>query len=364
MTITLDVNGNQYDNFTSATCELRLDSIADGFSFEATATEAQPLPFKGGESCSVYVANKKVLTGHIEVVNVSYDSSSHSISVSGRSKTADLLDSTLDNIDDIRGEDLTLKQLIELVIKSIGSDIKVIDEVNPKPLSFAEDLASPEVGDNAFQFIEKYSRKRQVLLTSNPEGDLVITKNSGQATAGAVQHIIGAEDNNVISCNFSYDTTGRFNVYRFSSGMNPVTLNQAGDTDLASLVNQSGGVFDSEIRKGRQLILISESPYSSSPCKDRSKWEADIRRARGLAYDAVVSGFQVGEIDGDLWQINKLYQIVDDYVGKVETMLCNSVTFSYSADEGSNTSLGFVSKNAYTLFVEPPADTTEAGNVA
>lgn len=362
--IELEVNGSPYTNFASASCTLRLDSLADEFRFTAVAPGAQALPFKGGESCRVIVDGEPVLTGFIEVVNVSYDAGRHSIAVQGRSKAADLLDSTIDQMDDIRGDGLTLKALVEAVIGAIGADLRVVDQVNPRPFSQTEDLAAPEPGDNAFRFIEKYSRKRQVLLTSDGDGNVVIAANSGQTAAGRIQHVIGASDNNVIRSNFSYDTTGRFNVYKMASALNPVALGLAGETDLASLVDQSGGVSDDEIRGGRQLILIAETPFGSSNCQTRAAWEANVRRARGLAYSATVPGFRVGGDSGALWTVNRVYQIVDDFVGKIEAMLTNSVTYSFDLDTGSTTTLGFVGRNAYTVLIEPDPYAEEASVVS
>lgn len=360
----LEVNGVQYTNFVSANCEIRLDALSNSFSFEAVAPNGQALPFKGGELCKVIVDGEKVLTGFIEIVSVNYNGDNHIINIAGRDKTADLLDSTLDNIDDIRGDGLTLKALIEKVIDVLGLDISVIDEVNPAPYSATEDIASGEPGDNAFEFIERYSRKRQVLLTSNGDGNIVIATNSGKTADGAVQHLIGASDNNVMSSTFSYDTTGRYNAYKMASGLNPVALNLAGDTDLASLVNQGGGVFDAEIRRGRQLILISESPFSDNNCEKRARWEADIRKARGLMYSATVPLYRVGGDSGDLWSTNTIYQITDDFVGKIEPMLCNSITFSFDVTSGRNTTLGFVGEKAYTLLLEDDPLSEVATNVA
>lgn len=364
MTIQLKVNGVEYTNFISAACELRLDALSNTFNFEAVAPQGQPLPFKGGEACEVIVDGEKVLTGSLEVITVNYDSDNHTIGVTGRDKTGDLLDSTLDQFDDLRLDDVTLKNLIEQVIAHLGLDIKVIDEVEPAPFNGAEDLGAPEPGDNAFGFIENYARKRQVLLTSNADGNIVIASNSGKTASGAVQHIIGADDNNVLRSAFSYDTTGRYNSYKMASALNPVALNLAGDTDLASLVDQSGGVFDNEIRRGRQLVLISETPFADSDCSKRAQWEADIRKARGLVYSATVPLFRVNGTDGDLWQINRTYQIVDDFIGKIEPMLCNSVSYTFDVEQGSETTLGFVGPNAYTLLLEDDPLAEVADNVA
>lgn len=363
MTMKLEVNGSQYENFESASCEIRLDALSNTFSFEAVAAEGDPLPFKGGDACKVIVDNEKVLTGSIEIIDVNYSANDHRIFIQGRDKTGDLLDSTLEPIPDIRAP-ITLKSLIEKVLSQIGLDIDVIDEVNPEIFNEAEDIASPEAGDNAFSFLEKYSRKRQVLLTSNADGNIVIASNSGENAIGAVQHVIGAEDNNILAASFTYDTTGRFNIYKFASQLNPVALNAAGETDLATVVNQSGRVLDPDIRIGRQLILVSEAPSSNDPNESRAKWEADIRRARGLVYAVTVHGYRVDNTDpnSNLWGTNKKYQIIDDYLGKQERMLCNSVTYTLDLATGEQTSLGFVDENAYTLDLTKPSTSETASD--
>lgn len=362
MTMQLEVKGVRYDNFTTASCEIRLDALSNTFSFEAVAADGNPLPFKGGDSCRIIVNGTAVLTGSIEVINVSYSASDHTISIQGRDKTADLLDSTLGSISDLRAP-ITLKEIIEKIIKDIGSDLEVVEEVTTEPFESTQDIASPEPGDNAFEFLEKYSRKRQVLLTSNGDGDVVITSGSAETAEGAVQHILGAEDNNIIAANFSSDTTGRYNVYKFSSQLNPFALNNAGDTSIESVVNQNGSTSDPEIRIGRQLVLIAENPYSNDQNEARSKWEANIRKARGLKYSATVTGYNVDpkNPNSDLWQINRIYLIIDDFVGKQEPMLLNSVTFTLDVQGGEQTSLAFVNKEAYSLGLEKPVTSQTAG---
>ena len=365
MTMILEVNRVEYNNFMSASCEIRLDALTNTFSFTAVAAEGEPLPFSGGDVCRVIVEDQVVLTGNIEVVSVDYNGSDHIILIQGRDSTGDLLDSTLDPISDLREAATTLKKLIEIILDQIGLSISVIDEVNPEPFNVAEDIASPEAGENAFSFIEKYSRKKQVLLTSDAFGNIVITQNSGESVPGAVQHIIGANDNNVLLSSFRFDTTGRYNIYKMASQLNPSALFSAGTVDLATVVNQGGGVFDADIRASRQLVLISEAPTSDSPSKDRAQWEKNIRKARGLVYSATVEGYRVDltKDNSDLWQINKLYQIIDDFLGKQEPMLCNTVTFTLDLVDGQRTTLGFVDARSYKLDLTEPVTSTIASDV-
>ena len=112
MTIQLEVNGVQYSRFESASVGLRLDALSNTFSFEVVSTQGRALPFKGGEACEVIVNNRTVLTGNIEIVTVAYSAGSHSITVSGRDKTADLLDSSLPSFSDLTAP-ISLKQIIE-----------------------------------------------------------------------------------------------------------------------------------------------------------------------------------------------------------------------------------------------------------
>jgi prophage tail gpP-like protein len=348
----LEVNGVQYDNFISAECETRLDALANFFSFTAINPNGVVFPFKGGESCKVIVDGEVVLTGEIEVVEVSYDGGDHEVTVQGRSTAAKLLDSTIGLLGDIVGEGLTLRALIEAVIAHLGLDIKVRDDVRPRPFSIAEELAAPEPGDNAFRFIEKFTKKRQVMLHPSPDGGIVIAANSGIQAAGRVQHILNAFDNNVISSNFRYDTTGRFNAYFMASQLNPVVLNVTGGSDLATLVNQGGGVSDPGINKGKQMVIVTDAPFSDAECESRARWEADVRKARGLVYSAVVNKYREAGDTGKLWGVNKLYQINDDFIGKNEPMLCNSVKYSLNNDDGRVTGLGFVGPNSYTLSLQ------------
>ena len=351
MSILLEVNGQQYTQFESANVNIRLDVLTNTFEFSATSDNGNPLPFKGGEECKITIQDQQVLTGFIEVVNVSYSATSHNIKLIGRDKTADLLDSTLDAFSDLVAP-ITLKQIIERVISELNLNIEVIDETNSEPFNEAEDIIAPEPGQNAFEFIEIYSRKRHVLLTSNGKGDVVITDSSGVFIDAPIRHRLNTNENNVISADVSYDTTGRFNLYKFASSLNPIALNVSGETELDNVVNQKGQEIDSEIRIGRQLILISENPYSDSQNIDRAIWEANIRKARGRLYRVQLNGFVTPS--GNIWDINKIVSVVDDFADINAKMLINAVNFNFDLSIGSQTNIELVDQNAYTLTLNEP----------
>jgi prophage tail gpP-like protein len=343
----LEVDGTEFAGFTSASATVRLDALTNTFSFSLTSNQGDPLPFRGGEACIVKVDGEKIITGHIEIVNVDGDSSDHSISVTGRDNTGDLLDSNLGSLDDIRPV-TTLKRIIEIVIKHIGSTISVVEEFEPKPYVTAEDLASPEPGQDVWDFIETLARKRQVLLSSDADGNVLITRSKSEEVDATLQHLIGRNDNNVLKYSVSYDTTGRYNVYRMSTQLNPVALVNAGRFSNETIVSQNGQSTDKEIRAGRQLVLVAENA-GSTPI-DRAKWEANVRRARGKIYSATVHGFR--NQTGNIWAVNELIQVNDEFAGINSRMLVSSVEFNLSS-EGRLTTLALVDKSSYLLSIDP-----------
>lgn len=352
--IVIEVDGVQYGNFTAANVSLRLDALSNTFGFEATSEDARPLPFKGGEGCLIFVSGEQVLSGSIEVVNASYSSSDHTISIQGRDKLGDLLDSSLSALSDIKAK--TLKALCERVLKEVGVDVLVIDEVNPDPFNPAQDIAAPDPAENAFAFLEKYARQRQVLLTGDFDANLVLARSSGIETGGLIQNRKDnrGEANNVISGDVSYDSTGRFNLYRAVSQLNPTAASLTSGFGAREIASQgvAKDVLDDEIRKGRQLILISEAMTETKVGVDRATWELNIRKARGRAYSVELAGFV--DQEENLWAINTLPRIDDDDADIQDRMLINSVDFSNSAREGEKTVLSMVEANAYSLSLEDP----------
>ncbi len=346
----IEVDGIQYFGWTEASANIRLDTLSNEFNFKATSQEGKPLPFKGGESCSIYVSDEKILTGSIEIVNIDGDSNSHTITVAGRDKTGDLLDSKIGSISDIRPVS-SLKTIIEGLIKHLGNDIEVTENYTPELFRKSEDLAAPEPGQPAWDFIENLARKRQVLLSSDGDGNVLIARAQSEEIEVTLQNKINDDANNVLSYSVSYDRTGRYNVYRISSQLNPVAIVYAGRVANSAIVSQNAQQLDPDIRPGRQFVIVAENA-GSNPL-DRAKWEANVRKARGKVYGATMDGFR--NETGELWQVNKLVQVVDEFVDINSRMLINSVNFSADISGGRNTTLSLVEKNAYSLTLEEPS---------
>lgn len=350
MTIAISVDDIPYTNFTNSNVKIDLDAVSGSFSFTAVTDQAQPVPFQIGDECVILVNDQAVVTGFIEILNISYNSNEHKIVVEGRDKTADLIDSTIEGIK--LSPPISLKQAIQKALDQIGeNDIEIIENTPTGDFKKAEEKINGSIGQNAFEFCENLARKRQVLLTRDGLGNIVITQGSGIDSKSTVQNIVDAKDNNIKSGSIGFDLTQRYFHYIVKSQLNPVALNFAGDTSSKEITNQIGNSFD-EIRQSRHLVIKAENSSSSEQCIKRAIWENNIRKARGRIYSCTVQGFNNSA--GNLYQPNQLIQVVDQFCEINAKMLLNSVEFSFDVNDGSISTLSFVDSNAYTLDLTEP----------
>jgi prophage tail gpP-like protein len=350
--ILLEVNGTSYEGFTSVSATRSIETMSGSFDFNTTINNVSSFPIRVGDSCRVIVEGVPVVTGFVEVVNISYNANSHSITIQGRDRTADVIDSSLQDEIHFDGT-VSLKRIIERVVSNLGiTNIKVNDKSGG--ISNFEDRQSGEIGMAAFQFIEQYARKRQVLLTTDGAGNIDIIRGAGVGINSRLVNVVGRNDSNILSSNMSYNYSDRFYKYVFESQGSFSFFNTGGETDANTMVNRSEFARDSKIRKTRSLTLNAESSLDGQTDKQRAQWECNIRRARSQTYSARMQGF-VAPSDNIIWAPNQLVNIQDEFADVNAEMLIKSVTYSQSIGEGSTSSLEFVVKDAYTLQAEQDA---------
>ncbi len=343
----LEVNGIQYREFTDATANVSMETLGGDFTFTAVTRLNQPLPFKGNEPCRVLIDGEPVITGHIESVSVDYSANDHYISISGRDSVADLGDSSLAGIPDLVPP-LSLKDVCERVIATIpGLEIPVVEQASPiERFTDTEELVSPEVGANAFDYLEGLARQRQVLLTTDGVGNLLLARASTDTYAVPLRNTLNSRaGNNVLSASVTYDFSQVFRNYIVTSQENIIVLSPTEGEPLAAIVDQVGSFTDDQQRAGRQHVVISEESGTEPKDRRRAEWEADVRRARSIAYSATVQGYKNAE---EVWKPNRLISVVDEFADINETMLIISVSYNFSS-AGTTVILNLVRQGAFSL---------------
>lgn len=365
MAITIEVNGIQYDGFTDAEIEITLDTISGRFQATSTTLTQVISPFSVGQECVVRVDDEEVITGYIEQINVTYDAESHDIVISGRDKTADVIDSSTPEKNEFQS-DLSLQGIIEKTLSNAGiADIGVIDKVGDLTNFTTGDISSSDTGETIFEFLRALAEKKQVFLTTDGQGNIVISRSSGE---GDIENLISDPLNtssNILSGLVVYESQDRFNNVQVKS-----QSNNSGAVSLESFisgnnsVNVSGNASDSDIRSSRKLTILSNKTYNTSQLNDRAAWEVNIRRISSKRYSCLVQGHTRPDKSG-IWRPNQLVKIKDVFCDLDAIMLINTVKFSIALGDGQGerTELTFVDKDAYKIEAEKSKSETKSNNV-
>lgn len=352
--IQVEINNQRLGGFIEAEVYRSVSNASGEFSITVSAEEGNPIPLKKGAFVRIYIDSHPVLTGYIDNVQGSYSESSHSISFSGRDVTADFIDSSIGDVSNIKPTPtITLKSILRLVLDGMGlSGIGVIQNTDIE--SFDETVnISAEVTQTGFEFIEPFTRARQVLLVTDGLANLVLTRAGSEIAPAALINKYDNPDNNILSSNFAYDDSQRFNSYVFKS-QDAFGADES-DNDPSNGVNNSGVANDSEIRSTRRLTLESEENSDSKVCAQRAAWESNLRRAQAKRNSVTVKGFGV---NGELWEPNQLVQVVDNFADIESEMLIESVYYKEDLSKGLTSTISLVPPDSYEIEAERDATLT------
>jgi len=351
--ITLEVGGRRYNNFTEVNIERALDAISGVFYFQAASDYKLPFPIPRGQAVKVYVNDSQVITGYVDRIKVSYDSNTHTISIEGRDKTADIVDSKVDHKIEFVAP-ISLEDIATQTLAAIGAtDVSVINKVEGLEPFLKGDLISANIGQSAFDFLDMYAKKKQVITTTDGLGNLVFSRASTVSTDVQLNNIVGGTLNTIKSASVSYDDSERFNEYTFYSQGNP-----GGDKDVGEsskqLTDRTGTYTDPEVRTSRQYHEVSESSSKEATLDDRAKWEGQIRKAKSFRYNCTVVGHSPVD-SGEAYTPNTLVRVKDDFADVNDELLLFKVTSRVSSSGGSTTDLEMLTKEAFNVLLAQKA---------
>jgi len=354
--LSIRVNRVDYKFFKSAEVIRSIENAASTFSFEATAKKTSPddFPIREWDKVEIFADGEVLLlTGYVEEYSINYSANNHTITVKGRSLTADLIDSAVLGAKRVFEPGSTFLSICETIAKDFKIDIEDLSDglANVK----IEEGASVEKGNSAFNFLLTLAKKHLLLLTDNEKGNLVITQASTEVSIHQLKNVLNNKNNNIKSANKRVNTSKLYSEYKFKGQLNPSVLDDV--VTAKDISSQSGTAQDDDVKRTRILETYSKKESEGGSLTDQAKWEMGIRKAHSFNYHCVVQGFTSLGFDSLftsfgavlLWMSNKLYRITDGFSEMDGEYLCKRATYSYSLQNGSTTKLEFTLKNAYTL---------------
>jgi prophage tail gpP-like protein len=256
------------------------------------------------------------MTGYIDRYQPIYSKSSHSVRIIGRSKTQDIVDSSIDvtssGINAWQIKAATIGQAAKIVCAPYNINVSLPDGDAPLPVPSAAFAIYP--GFTGYALLEEMARATGMLLWDNEKGELVISKGGTGGRAGS--GLVEGKNAEQVEANLTADQ--RFAKY--------LVVGQ-GPSQAFGSINYSAIASDPESSRlrGRLKIIPFEVPGSLEFQQLRADWEANRRYGRSKLARVTVSGWRDGS--GQLWKPNTVVSVNLPTAKVVEDRVITEVTW-------------------------------------
>lgn len=337
--VKLKVNGMLYSGWKSVDILRSLDQPADTFALglsDRWAGEENRRPIRIGSPIELFIDEQKLITGYVDDVNQEYDAAHRTIEVTGRSKLGDLIDCALPlSIEKSRFKRQTFLALSTRLAKHFGVD--VVDEVGKFNPARIRDL---DVGQRVFEFIEEMSREEAVLLVSNPDGNLVITRAGTRRLETALE--LGK---NIKAASGRFSMKDRFSAYHGHAQLDGWDENHG-----ALSAHIAGKTADVAVRF-RPTVLLPEGATTTTGLRRRLEWQRNVNYGRSQQITYTVLGWYHS---GGLWEPNWEVLIQDDWMNLHAVWWLISAVHFLLDENGMRTELTVMPREAFDLVPLPP----------
>lgn len=299
-TLTLTVGNQVLTGWQRVTVTRPLAAIPASFDLEVTEKypDAPDIDVQPGQPCTVKIGADLVLTGYVDRYAASIAPGSHSIRISGRSKSEDLVDCSAvfgdmsqQGFQQINGTTLAIVQKLAapygITVQSTAGDGVTIPQFNIL------------LGETPWEIIDRITRYSQMIVYDLPDGSIMLAKVGTNSMASGFSLGHNVEQGSVM---FSMD--GRFSDYEGHLTSVLTFGTEAG----VNTPNVGKVVKDDGVPRFRKRYVISEQFVQGRDIVyDRAVWEMNRNKGRAYQFDVVCNSWR--DSAGKLWEVNKLAPI-------------------------------------------------------
>ena len=291
-----------------------------------------------GDKIEILVDDKMFFTGYVDQLSSNIDATGRNISISGKEKTVDLVDCS-ETTDKNQFEDKSflviakqvcdpfqIKALIDSGV-NVGGKLKNIT-VNP--------------GESFFQTLDKAARDRGLLITTNEDGNLLITKSGARVSKVGL-----VEGKNIKSISISVDHSNRFKTYKAYGQGADIKIESAPGSSWQSVSNNAVAIDKGITRKRTKMLSVSGSSENID-MQNRVRWEAKTRAARS---ETIVietpSWTKPSDKINELWKVNEIVHVTAESSGIDGDYLIGTISYSQSYNGGESCTMTLIRPDAY-----------------
>lgn len=298
--LTLQVGNQVLSGWQRVMVMRSMDSIPANFDLEITEKypNTPDVTIQPGQPCTVTIGNDLVLTGYVDRYSAAISASSHTVRISGRSKSEDLVDCSA-FFGDPDHPSFQMRNTNALaVIQALAAPYNVTIQSMAGPGADVPQL-NINVGETAWEIIDRLIRVSGFVAYDMPDGSMMLGQ-AGTDNMGSGFQL----GQNVEQADIAYTMDQRFSDYQ-GYFLSTVTYGEGGQlTDPAA-----GPVHhDQGVPRFRKRFVVSEQMGSAQPMADqRAIWECNRRYGRSQQFNVTCDSWR--DAAGTLWAPNHLAPI-------------------------------------------------------
>ncbi|MDH4319868.1 MAG: contractile injection system protein, VgrG/Pvc8 family [Desulfobulbaceae bacterium] len=276
--VRLHIGGAAYGGWKEIRVTRSIETVSGSFDLKVTERwpeQSTPRKIRRGDACVLRADGDLLITGYVDEGAPSFDDKEHTVTVTGRDKTGDLVDCSA-----ICGSgqwnNRTARQICADICKPFGIPVTANADVGKVIGQFAL-----QPGETAFEAIERVCRYRALLPVSDSQGGLLLTR---AGTARVSTPLIEGE--NCKRGSAQLGMKDRYSKY--------IIKGQAAGDDFSTPEQNAqpqAYATDPGVTRYRPLIVIAEGMGNGVTYKDRARWEAAVRAGRSSRATVTVQGW-------------------------------------------------------------------------
>ncbi|WP_272165483.1 phage tail protein [Vibrio diabolicus] len=294
--VTLLINGNLVP-FYSASLNYSVEQLAHTFSADIPPMSIpSPLPVE------FRLDDKPILIGQIDDTDSSTESSAHKLTITGRSRSANMIDSRI-TMDALYNQNVA--KLLTNLSKPFG--LSVQSQVGAMPLIDEFQITAESPVENIAQII-----REQGYMLIERNGVLTI-EHTAHATIQGIGLQVGK---NIESLSIKRS---------FNKQFHHTEVQGAWDDSYAVITNPN-------VNKQRVMVIICDQLQNAEACLSRAKYERDLAIAESLTATSTIAGvFPALAIHG----LNRVIRVMDEQQSFNEMLVIKALGLEVSESSAS-----------------------------
>lgn len=343
--LTLTVGGVDWTGWESIQVSRSVDAMSGAFSLglaDRVQYGGATLPLSPGMECVLSYGGDILVTGFIDSVSRSLDAGRHGVTVSGRDKSADLVDSSAVHTPG-SWKGASLMDICTALCVPFG--IAVTLEGNQGQPFTAFQI---QPGESVAEAMQRLLKQRELVAMPDGKGGIRLARLAQETLSAVLQ-----EGVNVLSASVTYDASERYSEYL-------VTCQKKGtDKDFGKACSVKAKATDEQMPRYRPLVLRASQQGDAAYMRQRAQWEMTTRRADGTSVQVTVQGWR--DSTGRLWEPGVLVPVHLPTLGISQSLLIGEVTWTRDSG-GTTTQLTLKDPAAWQPEPEEPEKSSGSGS--